>query len=258
MIENTPALTNQSLATLERPNSDPAQRAFTLVELLATVVTITCLFLALLPALAKSSNSVTRTVCINNLRQLGGALLTYTADNRDYLPYPNWGMANAGWLFTPNNGVVPTPSAAGYASGQLFRYIRESRSYTCPADMESKYYGSRQNKLSSYVMNGAVCGYGTTMSAGCKITEVWNSECYLLWNPDESAGSPPIGPFAFNDASSYPDGSEGMGRLHSAQSSEILTVGGQVRIVPVQKTQQEQSSTKRSLAWWSPFSTNGR
>jgi len=120
------------------------------------------------------------------------------------------------------------------------------------------YYLSRQNKLSSYVMNGAVCGYGSAMSASCKITQVWNSECYLLWNPDETLGNPPIGAFTFNDASSFPNGSEGMGRLHSAQSSEILTVGGQVRIIPVQKIQQEQSSTKRSLAWWSPFSTNGR
>src|SRR5438046_872954 len=50
----------------------------------------------------------------------------------------------------------------------------------------------------------------------CRITDVWNPECYLMWGPDANTPLPglPIG-FYYNDGAMYPDKHEGMlERLH--------------------------------------------
>jgi hypothetical protein len=108
-------------------------------------------------------------------------------------------------------------------------------------------------------MNGATCSYGA-ISGSCKITEVWNPGCYLLWNPDENllVNGAPVGAFAFNDASSYPDTNEGTGRLHVPDAVELVTVGGDVRSISRQKLLAEANARTRSLVWWNPLATDGR
>ncbi len=238
--------------------------AFTLIELLAVIVTGAMLAALLLPALAKSSDNGTRTVCVNNLRQLGSALLMYNGDNNDYMAYPNWGSSGAGWLFNATNSTIPDPTspqfaadrAAAYRPGLWFSYVQNTRTYVCPVDLESRYYAARANKLSSYVMNGAVCGYGSIFGGRtARVTDVWNPGCYLLWSPDENVNN--VGAFAFNDASSFPDRNEGPGCLHTLNGTDLLTVGGSVRFAPLQKFRAEQTATGLSLAWWSPFSSSG-
>jgi hypothetical protein len=243
------------------------------------VVVLALLAVVMLPALARSSDNGSRSVCINNLRQLGRAVAMYANDNADYLAYPNWGAPNMpngvpgpGWLYTPVGGNPPNLSVApyssnptlAYATGLLYQYDRSPSLYICPVDRESKYFPLRLNKLSSYIMNGAACGYANTYRS-CKITEVWSPACYLSWNPDEShqtdlqggLGSP-VGAFAFNDASSYPDKNEGVATLHTLTGADILTVAGNVQFVSIQKFTAEQTSATKSLVWWSPFSANGK
>src|SRR5512138_3202514 len=67
------------------------RRAFTLLELIVAVLMIGVLMALLFPALARSGDNGARTVCVNNLRQLGSALLMYGSDNNDLMAYPNWG-----------------------------------------------------------------------------------------------------------------------------------------------------------------------
>src|SRR5438105_1363239 len=67
------------------------EQAFTLVELLAVLLTIGLLGTLTLPTLAKSNGNGRRTICTNNLRQMGTASTMYANDNGDYLAYPNWG-----------------------------------------------------------------------------------------------------------------------------------------------------------------------
>jgi type II secretory pathway pseudopilin PulG len=247
---------------LRDPNH--AARAFTFLELLIVLVVLGLLGLVMVPALASSRHQGARTVCNNNLRRLGAASLLYASDNRDYMAYPNWGNDRQGWLYSPSGGMPPSiltdPDRipAGYRGGLWFPYVQDPACYLCPIDNESKYYLQRANKLSSYVMNGAVCGYGTSITVTARLTEIWNPGCYLLWAPDELKGSPPIGSFAFNDASSYPDRNEGMGRHHSPVGSDLLTVGGSVQFVPDRRFAMEQATNRWSLTWWSPFSTTGR
>ena len=238
--------------------------AFSRVDLASTLAAV-LLLLLLLPALADSRSHAGRTICRNNLRQMANASAMYATDNLELMAYPNWGSSGSGWLFTGASGSIPDPTRgtyltnpiAAYRTGLWFDYVRDTNAYLCPIDLESPYYKSRANKLSSYVMNGAVCGYGQSTTT-CKITDPWSPECYLLYQPDESLGQPPIGAFAYNDGSSYPDRNEGIAALHSAATADILTIGGSVRSVTKARVNKEQSSAGKSFAWWNPSSPNGR
>jgi hypothetical protein len=46
-------------------------------------------------------------------------------------------------------------------------------------------------------------------------------------------------------------------RLHTLTGGEILTVGGSVQFVSVQKFRTEATAAGKSFAWWSPFSGTG-
>jgi hypothetical protein len=150
-----------------------AGSAFTKTDAITTVAALMLLLLIFSPALANPKNHAARTICRNNLRQMANASVMYAADNVEYMAYPNWGNSAAGWLYTPVNGSPPDLKAgiyagdrlAAYKTGLWFEYVRDTNAYLCPIDLESPYYKSRMNKLSSYVMNGAVCGYSGSTSA---------------------------------------------------------------------------------------------
>jgi len=244
---------------------------FTLIELMVVILTCAMLGCLVVPALARSGDGGKRAVCYNNLRQLGTAMIMYGNDNRDFLALPNWdggAPSNpAGWLYfvssrIPNPFVAPwlNNGDSAWQTGLWWKYMPNAKAYLCPVDIQSPTYTENQriNELSSYVMNGAVCGYEIA-SRTCKITDAWSPDCYMLWVPDENAlgpGNP--GAFAFNDGSNYPNTMEGgLAQMHTLAGGDILTVGGAVQFVSLQRFAKESNSSVKSLAWWSPFSSNG-
>ncbi len=179
----------------------PRFAAFTLIELLVVIAIIAILAAMLLPALSKAKLKAQRTQCLNNLHQFGLAIQMYAGDNGDSMPYPNWDPSLPGWLYKPVFSSVPPPSSAAYQSGQLWPYLSTVGVYWCPADKtnsSTSTYKNRNDKFSTYIMNGAVCDFYNAKSPPFKLGALL-SQGFVLWEPDDSQG-----PYAYNDGSSIP------------------------------------------------------
>ena len=91
--------------------------AFTLVELLVVVAIIGILAALGIPLVKSMIEKGNSTKCVNNLRQIGVAIVQFTADNDGYLPY-SYGVAGGGNdSFSGYNAALPQLLNVGVNSG---------------------------------------------------------------------------------------------------------------------------------------------
>jgi prepilin-type N-terminal cleavage/methylation domain-containing protein len=245
--------------------SKTEQRAFTLIELLVVIAIIAILASMILPALAMAKDAAHRTKCVNSNKQMGTGCSMYTGDNREVMPGPNWNPPwIPGWLYSPSNGTVPDLykyQRSAYFGGQFWQYISNPTLYRCPTDYtNTPHFKQRINKLSTYVMNGAVCGYGAYGSGNKTYKQSeFQQKSFIMWEPgDVNPSDNTVNPY--NDASSWPDPATdfGLGKRHGKNGGVVLGVDGRVEIVKYKIWERESAEKTKNRIWCTPGTKDGR
>ncbi len=224
----------------------------------------------LLPVLAAAKARALQTQCTNNEKQLCNAYLIYVNDNNDRCPCVNDSRTKGvGWLFNSTVSALPVSSGGGLtwtgpqsgafwselygntgpvsttavSAGGSYTYYtvpNQWKLFFCPVDLyytqkNPKAYAQRAILFSSYVMNVVIDDYeqnsSTAPNSGQNFSyknTQFKPDDVLFWEPIQTNSA------NFNDGSSEPDSTQGIGTQHGGEGSTVGLFCGAVQFMRYQ------------------------
>jgi len=196
-------------------------------------------------------------VDLNNLRQFGMANNLVASDSNDLMPWPNWLSGDLvtqaqGWLYTLDK-AASGPARYQVQTGSFWSVLTSPKMYFCPTDnTNSTLFMMRGQQISSYVMNGAVCGFGRNLNPPAKLAQLSPAGVAFWECADNTEEDNKV---LFNDGASDPRENT------SVRHGKVAVYGafdGSAKLMKLTEWVQKAQADGPNELWCFPGTTNGK